>query len=132
MSGSSVKNLPHWCLINVVNSIAIRPNTTAHTSEIIIEIRALAGRFAPSSFPTLVDTPRLNAEGKTYTNDVVWMRIPIEATVALGFASNPHSIIMSSYHHHSRHTETHVGMAYAKREDHPRRQSALGATHESL
>ncbi|KAI4389832.1 hypothetical protein MLD38_002014 [Melastoma candidum] len=94
-------------------------------------ILALAGWPPPSSFPTLVDTPRLRDEGKMYTSEVVCMRMPMEATVAFGLVRRPQRIIMSSYHHHSRQTETQVGTARARREDQPRRQSRLGVTQES-
>ena len=52
--------------------------------------------------------------------------------VAFGFTKRPHSIIMNSYHHHSRQTETQVGIASDSNEDHPLMQSTLGETHEAL
>uniref|UniRef100_A0A5K1GYT2 Uncharacterized protein n=1 Tax=Nymphaea colorata TaxID=210225 RepID=A0A5K1GYT2_9MAGN len=64
--------------------------------------------------------------------DVVCMRMPIDATVALGFRSSPHSRIMISYHHHSRHTETQLGTAKLRRERQSLRHSLDGLTHEDV
>ncbi|CAA7393710.1 unnamed protein product [Spirodela intermedia] len=55
----------------------------------------------------------------------------MEATVAWGLTKRPQRRIISSYHHHSRHTDAHVGTASRSRADHPRRQSTPGLTHES-
>ncbi|KAF1890193.1 hypothetical protein Lal_00025526 [Lupinus albus] len=52
--------------------------------------------------------------------------------VAFGFTRRPHNIIINSYHHHSRQTETQVGIASASNEDHPLMQFMLGETHDSL
>ncbi|CAA6657625.1 unnamed protein product [Spirodela intermedia] len=46
----------------------------------------------------------------------------MEATVAWGLTKRPQRRIISSYHHHSRHTDAHVGTASRSRADHPRRQ----------
>ncbi|KAI4366515.1 hypothetical protein MLD38_022385 [Melastoma candidum] len=131
ISASSVNSLPQWCLTRAANHMAPSPSPAAQKRETMAAIRALAGRPAPSSFPTLVEAPRLRDEGKTYTREVVWMRMPMEATVAFGLLRRPQRIIISSYHHHSRQTETQVGTARASSEDHPRRQLWLGDTHES-
>jgi hypothetical protein len=56
----------------------------------------------------------------------------MEATVALGFNNSPHSKIMISYHHHSRHTEMQLGMAKFKRVFHSLKHSIENPPHVFL
>uniref|UniRef100_A0A3Q7HI52 Uncharacterized protein n=1 Tax=Solanum lycopersicum TaxID=4081 RepID=A0A3Q7HI52_SOLLC len=58
-----------------------------------------------------------------YINDVVWIKIPIDATVALGLTNNPHNKIIISYHHHSKQTLTQLGIAKSNNDFHPLKQS---------
>ncbi|CAA6666063.1 unnamed protein product [Spirodela intermedia] len=53
----------------------------------------------------------------------------MEATVALGSGSRPQSRIMSSYHHHSKQTDTQLGVARRTRGLHPPRHLRVGASH---
>ncbi|GER40519.1 gamma-glutamyl hydrolase 2 [Striga asiatica] len=111
ISPSAVKTLAHTFLTPNAKTSAKNPNKNPATKPTTAAFRALPGLPAPNSFPTLVDTPKLNDEGKTYTNDVVCISIPIDPTFELGSGKSPHSKIMISYHHHSRHTLTQLGTA---------------------
>ncbi len=106
-----VKIWPHLWRIVVVKVVAIIATTPAHPKATSIAVRALPGRLAPSSLLTRVDTAKLSADGKMYTNDVVWIKMPMLATVASALINKPERMIMNSYHHHSKHTDTQLGMA---------------------
>jgi hypothetical protein len=127
-----VKIQPHVSRIAVVRMAATTATTPAHPNATSIAMRALLGLFAPSSLPTLVETAKLSADGKMYRSAVVWIRTPILATVASGSISNPERMIMNSYHHHSRHTETQLGIAKFSNGLHSFKQSRDHPVHEFL
>ncbi|CAA6657624.1 unnamed protein product [Spirodela intermedia] len=56
---------PHRCLTATVKTMARTPISTAQASATSAAARAPAGRRAPSSLPTRVETPRLSEDGKT-------------------------------------------------------------------
>ncbi|KAK9031622.1 hypothetical protein V6N11_055917 [Hibiscus sabdariffa] len=62
-------------------------------------------------------------------NDVVWIKIPMEATGALGFTKSPHHTVINSYHHHSKQTETQLGSASLSSGFQPVKHSKLGFSH---
>ncbi|CAA7391859.1 unnamed protein product [Spirodela intermedia] len=127
MLGSAVNMAAHECRTDMAKPSAVRPSTKLQERPTRAEVRALLGRLAPSSFPTRVETPKLREEGKMYMKAVVWMRIPMEATVALGLASSPQRSIMISYHHHSRQTEIQLGTARLSRDLQPWKTSAVSS-----
>ncbi|CAA7393709.1 unnamed protein product [Spirodela intermedia] len=65
ISLSEVKSRPHRCLTATVKTMARTPISTAQASATSAAARAPAGRRAPSSLPTRVETPRLSEDGKT-------------------------------------------------------------------
>ncbi|CAA7387749.1 unnamed protein product [Spirodela intermedia] len=65
ISSSAVKSRPHRCRTAMVKPMARRPITAEQPRDTTAAARARAGRPAPSSFPTRVETPRLREEGKT-------------------------------------------------------------------
>ena len=129
ISASWVKKLAQSFLTMIVKNRAENPITKLIERPTMAESLALVGCFAPNSFPTLVETLKLRDDGKMYIRAVVWIKIPIDATVACGFCNNPHSKIMISYHHHSRQTEMQLGMAKLVRDFQPFRQSDEIAHH---
>lgn len=129
ISVSWVKKLAQIFLTLIVKNRAENPIMKLNERPTMAESFALVGCFAPSSFPTLVETLKLRDDGKMYISAVVWIKIPIDATVARGFCNNPHSKIMISYHHHSRHTEMQLGMASLVRDFQPFKHSDEIAHH---
>uniref|UniRef100_A0A3Q7EFZ7 Uncharacterized protein n=1 Tax=Solanum lycopersicum TaxID=4081 RepID=A0A3Q7EFZ7_SOLLC len=81
---SFVKTLPHASLPMVVS---MNPNVevkNASPMAIPVAKRALAGRPAPSSFPTLLETEALRADGNVYMRDVVCITIADAASGTSG------------------------------------------------
>ncbi|BAS90576.1 Os04g0571450 [Oryza sativa Japonica Group] len=124
MAGSAVNMLAHTLRTRNANAEAKAPNPKPSTSPTVAARLASSGCPAPSSLLTRVDTPKLSDEGKMYMSDVVWISMPMDATVACGFSSRPHSRIMISYHHHSRQTLTQLGSARLMSSPQPRKLSA--------
>ncbi len=132
MSLLLVKIWPQVWRIVVVKVAARTATTPAHPRATSIAVRALPGRLAPSSLPTRVDTAKLSADGKMYTSAVVWIKMPMVATVASALINNPERMIMNSYHHHSRHTDTQLGMAKFSSGLHSLRHSTDHPVHDFL
>ena len=63
---------------------------------------------------------------------VVWMRMPMDATVACGSARRPQRRIMISYHHYSRQTLTQLGRARRTSSPQPRKLSAESAKKQPV
>ncbi|CAA6653503.1 unnamed protein product [Spirodela intermedia] len=57
ISSSAVKSRPHRCRTAMVKLMARRPITAEQPRDTTAAARARAGRPAPSSFPTRVETP---------------------------------------------------------------------------
>ncbi|WRX17417.1 hypothetical protein QQP08_009904 [Theobroma cacao] len=71
ISGSSVNMVAHFFLTSIAKANAESPMTELEERPTIAASFALFGLLAPSSFPTLVDTPKLKEDGKMYIKDVV-------------------------------------------------------------
>ncbi|KAI4340862.1 hypothetical protein MLD38_025660 [Melastoma candidum] len=71
ISSSPVNSPAHPSLTATANPSASTPTATLHPIPTLAASLALFGFPAPSSFPTLVDTPKLRDDGNMYISDVI-------------------------------------------------------------